>query len=125
MALAMSSLPVPVSPRISTVVFHLATWRTCSNTRRMAWVWPMTLSKPYWPRTVRRRVSRSSVRAWRSRSTSQDRRTLWPMTLATISRKRARSGSRSRSSEVGWAASIPTMLWPTRMGTPMKGPSLS
>ena len=67
MALAISSLPVPVSPRISTVVFHFATCRTCSNTRRIGWVWPMMLSKPYCPRTVRRRLSRSSVSARRSR----------------------------------------------------------
>ena len=60
MALAISSLPVPVSPRISTVVFHFATSRTCSKMRRIDWVWPMMLSKPYLPRTVRRSTSRSS-----------------------------------------------------------------
>ncbi|MEF8759417.1 MAG: hypothetical protein V5B36_06750 [Candidatus Accumulibacter sp. UW25] len=36
MALAISSLPVPVSPRISTVVGHFETIRICSKMRRMA-----------------------------------------------------------------------------------------
>jgi uncharacterized membrane protein len=48
MALAISSLPVPVSPRINTVVFHLATSRAWSKTRRMAAERPTMLSKPNW-----------------------------------------------------------------------------
>jgi hypothetical protein len=64
MALAMSSLPVPVSPRISTVVGHFATMRICSKMRRIGAECPTRLSKPYFWRTVRRRVSRSSDRAF-------------------------------------------------------------
>ncbi len=45
MACAMSSLPVPDSPRISTVVFVLATCATCSYIRRVGPLVPMMLEK--------------------------------------------------------------------------------
>ena len=41
MAWAMSSLPVPDSPRIRTVVLAGAAWDTSSYTRWMAWLLPM------------------------------------------------------------------------------------
>jgi hypothetical protein len=45
MALAMSSLPVPVSPRIRTVVGHFETMRICSKIRNMDTDCPTRLPK--------------------------------------------------------------------------------
>ena len=46
MALAIISLPVPLSPCSKTVTREWATWRTTSNTSRIAADSPMTFSMP-------------------------------------------------------------------------------
>ena len=58
MALAISSLPVPDSPRTSTVLSHLPTCRTWSNTRRM-----MGCARPC-SRSRVRATLRRSARRW-------------------------------------------------------------
>jgi len=126
MALAISSLPVPDSPRMSTVLFHLATRRTWSNTRRMEAVWPTTMfSKPYLARTSRRSSSRSSATSWPS-AMFTTRRTVCASSRATISIRRVRSGISSSARRSGWAASTPMVVPSTALiGTAMKGRSMS
>ena len=61
-AFASSSLPVPVSPRISTVEFDCAARDAMLSTRSSALEWPRMLSKPYFSSSAARRLRTSSSR---------------------------------------------------------------
>ena len=88
--------------------------------------WPTMLSKPYWLRTLRRRVSRSLRSASLSRWAWPTSRTVWAMRLATISMKRVRTGNPSMSEAQGCAASTPIGSWSIPgIGTQMKGSEYS
>ena len=80
MALASSSLPVPLSPRISTGMSLGAMRRIVSRMRSMAGEWPMMFSKPNFSssrcrssRMVRRWAVSSAARATTARSSSRSR----------------------------------------------------
>jgi len=64
MACATSSLPVPLSPQMSTVTSLSTTLCARSNTARIGPLWPTMLSKPKWlsSRSLSESTSRTSAR---------------------------------------------------------------
>ena len=110
MALAISSFPVPLSPRTSTVVSQRETWRITSTIWRIAGLLPTILSRPT-PRDDEQAGGRSTFGGWRPGRVAEAGRIIsrmvWAMRLATVSRKRVQAGSRSSWRAIGWAASTP------------------
>ena len=80
MARAMTSLPVPLSPRIRTVASVLATCSTSSMTFRIGGLSPTISSTA----TNSSMVSRSCVFSSRSRRCSSARRTRWLSSSGSI-----------------------------------------
>jgi len=120
MALAISSLPVPVSPSSRQVARELATCAIVSKMSSMAGALPMMLSNLYFERRLAVIERFSSCHSSRSWATTSLIFSAWAMNDATISISRWSLRSASASRKRLSTDSAPTVRPSVLMGTQMK-----